>query len=103
MMHILKCDSDLFKAVWDGVKNFEVRKNDRNFRVKDILRLHEIEFSGEEMEKEHRPLVYTGRKIMAKIKYIQDKPGLQEGYCVLGFGHEICRIGNEYEDDYLDR
>ena len=57
-----------------GIKNFELRKNDRGYRVGDILKLNEVK-SGKE----------TGRFIKAKIEYmLEEHTGLQEGYCILG-------------------
>lgn len=43
MHHILKTDPAVFRAVRDGVKNFEVRKDDRAFQAGDTveLRYHE--------------------------------------------------------------
>ncbi|WP_326160707.1 MULTISPECIES: DUF3850 domain-containing protein [Bacillus] len=41
--HHLKILSPYFKAVEDGRKNFEIRKNDRGFREGDSLCLHEWE------------------------------------------------------------
>lgn len=61
-------------ALWK--KDFEIRKNDREFEVGDILHLKE--WNGTE---------YTGRGIRRRIKYIYHgtgEYGLQEGYCILG-------------------
>ena len=74
MRHELKILPKYYNDVVAGKKNFELRKNDRNFQVGDILVLKE--WSGD----------YTGRKIEAEVKYIlQDCPeyGLDEGYCIM--------------------
>lgn len=41
MIHELKLESEYFPMVGEGIKTFEIRKNDRDFRVGDILRLRE--------------------------------------------------------------
>lgn len=74
--HELKIFPKWFMDVALWKKDFEIRKNDREFEVGDILILRE--WDGKE---------YTGRKIRRMIKYIYKgtgEYGLQEGYCVLG-------------------
>ncbi len=39
-IHELKLDTKYFNDVKSGKKNFEIRKNDRDFKVGDILNLH---------------------------------------------------------------
>lgn len=76
MTHNLKILKPYFEAVAAGGKTFELRKDDRPYRVGDILLLNEI---GEG----NRP---TGRKIKKKIGYIlRNCPeyGLFRGYCIL--------------------
>lgn len=66
VIHQLKSWPDIFQAVVDGLKTFEVRKNDRNFKVGDGIILNEWKpgegYSGE----------YTGRRLSARIIYILD-------------------------------
>ncbi len=73
--HSLKTSPEYFNAVVDGSKNFEVRKNDRNFQVGDSLILKE--WDGSE---------YTGRIIKKEITYILDHTSgyVLEGYVVMG-------------------
>jgi len=74
--HELKIAPQYFQAVWDDKKTFEVRKNDRDFRVGDMLILREYT-NGE----------YTGGAVCKKISYIltsADFEGIAPGYCVLG-------------------
>tara|TARA_R110000822_G_scaffold95314_5_gene218057 strand:+ start:5563 stop:5916 length:354 start_codon:yes stop_codon:yes gene_type:complete len=70
--HILKTDSKVFQATYNGTKNFEIRMNDRDFKVGDILVLRETEFTGAEMCLNDKPLIYTGRELTKKITYILD-------------------------------
>jgi len=73
MIHILKTDSEFFRASWHGDKPFEIRDNDRNFKVEDLLYLFETQYSGTEM-KEGKPLVYTGGLLVVKVRYILKGP-----------------------------
>lgn len=74
MTHDLKILPIYFEAVLKEVKTFEVRKNDRNFKTEDILRLRE--FSNGE---------YTGREVWRRVTYILEGGcyGLEEGYVIL--------------------
>jgi ASC-1-like (ASCH) protein len=68
MIHDLKLLPQFFKAVEEGKKKFEIRKNDRNFHEGDTVILHEwSDAKG-----------YTGYQITKKIGFITDyeqKPG----------------------------
>lgn len=72
MMHELKIYPEFFEAVVSGAKQFEIRKNDRNFENGDILHLRE--WTGEN---------YTGRSYKVEITYITDY-AQKAGYVVLG-------------------
>lgn len=75
-IHYLKTVQPHFEDIWDGVKRFELRKNDRNFSVNDILILREYD---------DEKGVFVGHRIKARVTYIlQDFPGIQKGYCILG-------------------
>ncbi len=74
MIHDLKISPDYFDAVAQNIKPFEVRKNDRLFKVGDALCLREWD-SG----------VYTRRTTRKVITYILDNPDyVKEGYVILG-------------------
>lgn len=77
--HELKVWQSYFHALWDGVKPFELRRDDRDFRVGDTLRLRETYYHNGE---------YTGREIRTSpITYIlRQEPefGLMDGFAVLG-------------------
>lgn len=66
--HDLKIKTEYFKEVKAGKKTFEIRKNDRGFKVNDLVTLHEVDESG----------LFTGETLSFKITYITDfeqKPG----------------------------
>jgi hypothetical protein len=68
--HELKMDPDVFQAAWTNRRPWEVRVNDRDFRVGDILVCRETHFSGKEM-RDGKMLQYTGRVIHSRITYIE--------------------------------
>lgn len=73
--HELKILPEYFDAVNSGAKNFEIRKNDRDFQLHDELVL-----------KEWDGWNYTGREQHRWVGYIyhgNDEYGLKKGYCVL--------------------
>ena len=75
MLHELKTYPKYFQETIEGNKLFEIRKNDRNFQVGDVLLL-----------KEWDNIKYTGREVGAMVTYILDDKfiGLAEGYVALG-------------------
>lgn len=76
MIHGLKILPKYYNDVVSGKKKFELRKNDRDYKVGDILKLKEYE-NGE----------YTGRTHTCYIRYILkdcSEYGLMDGYCILG-------------------
>lgn len=74
MIHDLKILPEYFEAVLKGVKTFELRKNDRNFKTEDMLKLREYS-NGQ----------YTGREVLKRVTYILEggSYGLEEGYVIL--------------------
>jgi len=84
MTHELKTDPDVFDAVFDGKKTFEIRKNDRNFKVGDTLRLRRTESDGIQMA-QGVPLRYTGSEVRCRISHLLKGPiyGLAEGWVIL--------------------
>lgn len=80
-VHELKCWPAYFDQVLSGEKNFEVRWDDRGFRVGDHLLLREWD---------PHTLEYSGRAMRIAIRFVLSAPepssGLKDGYCVLGLG-----------------
>lgn len=75
MKHDLKINSEYFLSVKEGLKDFEIRRNDRDFKVGDIVILNEYF---------NETGIYSGEKIAVKIKYITDFKQ-QSNYIVFGF------------------
>lgn len=82
-IHELKTDPRVFELVACGSKKFEIRKNDRDFKSGDTLRLRKTAFTGEEM-KAGKPLEYLN-KMDVLVTHIMTGPkyGLQEGWCLM--------------------
>lgn len=82
--HDLKTDSEVFQAVINGLKTFEIRFDDRGFKVGDRLNLLETVSTGEEM-KNGAPLEYTSGQWFAEVRYILRGPiyGLAEGWVIM--------------------
>jgi hypothetical protein len=78
-IHELKCWPVPFDAVWNGRKPYEIRKNDRDYRTGDVLRLREWSPEGKQ---------YTGREVSTEVAYMTPggEWGLPADLCVLGLG-----------------
>jgi hypothetical protein len=76
MTHRLKTWPAFFRLVEQGVKPFEYRKNDRDYKAGDTLVL--CEFSPYSK-------TYLGGEIEAEVLSVIDScPGLPDGYCIMG-------------------
>jgi hypothetical protein len=73
-IHCLKTWPDYYAAVLSGVKTFEIRQNDRDFKVGDALVLQEFDPKAE---------YYTREMTTVIISYITDF-AQQPGYVVMG-------------------
>lgn len=84
MVHELKTDSPVFRAVFAGHKTYEIRYNDRDYHRWDILILKETESTRDEM-KEGKPLVYTGNVVEVVVTHVLRGPiyGLEERWVIL--------------------
>ena len=80
-VHQLKTWVEYFEPIWDDEKKFEIRRNDRNFKVGDILYLMELDIDTHE---------YTGRMIQAEISYILELfHGLTDGFVAISLKHIV--------------
>lgn len=90
MIHELKTLPKYFDSVMVRKKNFEVRKNDRNFRVGDILALNE--WTSDKG--------YTGRSIVVAVEYIlSDSEYVKEGYVIMGISP--CEVSYCSGEEYI--
>ncbi|MBV2182061.1 MAG: DUF3850 domain-containing protein [Castellaniella sp.] len=87
--HSLKTDPEVFQAVFEGLKTFEIRVNDRGFRVGDELLLKETTRTGAEI-KDGAPLEYTGRTCRRAVSHILTGYGLAENWCCLSFAAPVA-------------
>lgn len=80
-VHPLKTWPEYFEVVGKS-KTFEVRKNDRNFKVGDILWLQE--WSEEKG--------YTGRDKKFTVTYLMigEQFGIKDDYCVMGISPQFA-------------
>lgn len=76
--HILKTLPIFFEAVFNGTKKFEIRKNDRDFQVNDILILAEYHIATN---------TYTGRELLTVITFMTDYKQ-QDNYVVMSLGEQ---------------
>lgn len=73
-IHELKILPCFFEEVCNREKQYELRRNDRDFRAGDMLRLNE--FQNEK---------YTGMSILVSITHVlHGFEGLQSGFVILG-------------------
>ena len=86
MIHELKIDRDYFISIVQGKKTFEVRKNDRDFQLGDLLALNET-YDGK----------YTGDAVLAVVKYILDTPEYcKDGFVIMGIKPCGVQFASEY-------
>ncbi|HBF4616109.1 TPA: DUF3850 domain-containing protein [Clostridioides difficile] len=96
MIHELKILPKYYEAVSNGSKSFEIRFNDRDFKIGDTLKLQEY-IDG----------VYTGRSLQREVSYIlNDSNYIKNGYIILGLinntNHYIFKVVRDYKkENYL--
>lgn len=74
-VHVLKIKKEYYYAIKDRFKKFEIRKNDRNFQVGDLIRFFIID------ENNNDYLSISYYQITYLLKDIPEY-GLKKGYCV---------------------
>lgn len=90
-VHNLKLLPEYFDAVVNGIKTFEIRKNDRDYKVGDTLHLYEFdpEVNGYFLFS-RLPETRTCDVAVTYILTHEDFPdGIPEDYCVMGI-RRLC-------------
>lgn len=80
--HILKCVNPYFQLTWEGKKPFELRVNDRDYEVGDILHLRE--WYPNNLEE------FTGDMIICSIKIILNETPFASDFVYLGIDVLAC-------------
>jgi ASC-1-like (ASCH) protein len=78
--HELKCWGEYFGRIQSGQKTFEIRKNDRDFQVGDILLLREF-------DQEKGEYIDYSTPVRAEVVYMTTY-AQQPGYVVMGIKPE---------------
>ena len=79
-LHTLKLSVDYCFDVTEGLKNFEIRKNDRDFKVDDFIEFIPVNAFGQTIED-----TYGFSNRLYRITYILDNSNyLKKGYVALG-------------------
>lgn len=81
MRHGLKTLSRFFEEAWLGCRAFEIRNNDRDFKVGDRVDLMEWDAINQD---------YTGREIEGRITYITDFEQ-KKGFVVFQFSITLLK------------
>lgn len=93
--HYLKSWPQFFDAIVKGLKPFEVRKNDRAFRVGDRIVLYEWDRAAVQLREAEG---YTGREVRGNITYIMDTTAFEGA-----LGPEYVVLGIEWTDGIYPR
>lgn len=98
-IHVIKTSALWFDAIHRGDKTAELRLDDRNYAVDDMLELIEIDFD----------LAPTGRSVNVRISHIMtasDGPWLKSGMVMLSFDrrrHAPPAVRSAFHEQTLQR
>lgn len=79
-MQELKTWPEPFQAIWDGVKQYEVRVADRPFKLWSVVHLREYD---------PKTKKYTGREVAANITYITPTGFIGMHQSIIVFGIRV--------------
>lgn len=83
-IHDLKTWPEPFSAVWSGAKTYEIREDDRGYKVGDGLLLREWDPEAKR---------YTGREAMAWVTYMTKNAwGITGDTCVMCWSSTPARV-----------
>lgn len=81
--HDLKTWPEFFSAVESGAKTFEIRLNDRDYKIGDVLKLREWDRSTGE---------HTGKVVFRRVTYITtNSTFVPAGYCCMGLSKVVSQ------------
>ena len=86
-LHELKIKKEYFQEVYFGKKTFELRKDDRDYEVGDLIKFNVIDNVVSPNKEEKTECAYIDENRLYEITYIlRDVPeyGLDKDYCILG-------------------
>lgn len=85
-LHELKIKRECFDAILDGKKTFELRKNDRDYQVGDLI--HFVDINGCEFDSIHLfATILFPKRMIFEITYVlkdSQEYGLDKDYCIFG-------------------
>ena len=87
MHYYLKTETKYYQASEKEIKTFELRKNDKNFQIGDIIHLVEIVdgvTSGRQLPPKEIIYIFRDFDILDDLKH-----GLKHGYCILQLRGDI--------------
>ena len=82
--HCLKLSTRYYDAVDNGTKPFEVRRNDRGFRIGDTIEFMRVDEDGNTIQNGKGTNDYSVKKITFILTHEDFPQGVSEGYVVLG-------------------
>lgn len=82
-IHVLNILPEFFDAIVDGTKTFEVRRNDRDFRVGDTLVLRRYDPMTREQFRDESGCIPRAQRLVTYILE-GDSFGIDTGYVVMG-------------------
>ena len=82
--HCLKLSTRYYDSVDNGTKPFEVRKDDRNFRIGDTIEFMRVDEDGNTIQNGKGTNDYSVKKITFILAHEDFPEGISEGYVVLG-------------------
>lgn len=89
MIHELKIKECYWKDVWNGRKTFEIRKNDRDFKVGDIIHFKPIYENGDLIELDPSTDEKYNRYAITYI-FNGGEYGISKDYCVLSIRQVVA-------------
>lgn len=109
-IHELKTWPEYFEKLVSGEKNFELRRNDRDYMIGDVLVLREWKPMGfNTVAPNERTGDYTGREVRRKISYVLSNVpvgfGLMNDYCILGleeYASQPLPVGEDWRQGVED-